>query len=49
MIICNESRVAKSRVMSTFNRPRQYFVTLLIRYIPVVWGRGHPLRRIMPA
>ena len=31
MIICNESRAARSRLMSTFSRPRQYLGVVQIR------------------
>jgi hypothetical protein len=34
MVIANESRVAKSRVVTTFNKARQILVNLAIRYIP---------------
>lgn len=34
MVIANESRVAKSRVVTTFNKARQVLVNLAIRYIP---------------
>lgn len=35
MIICNESRAAKSRVVTGFNRARQCMHTLLIRHDPM--------------
>lgn len=31
MVIANESRVAKSRVVSTFNRARQVLINIAIR------------------
>lgn len=32
MIISNESRISKSKVMSNFRKPRQYIATIAIRH-----------------
>jgi hypothetical protein len=42
MIISNESRVAKSRLVTSYSRPRQYFLILPLRSAPLS-GQAHPL------